>query len=101
MKKILYWLPRILAIIFILFISMFALDSFDVPQWYIALPMHLIPSFILILFTVIAWQRARIGGILFFVAACGMGVISHSTMLVLPLFLISVLFFEEGKKKSI
>jgi hypothetical protein len=68
-SKILYWAPRILCILAILFISLFAGDAFSPElsfwQQVNALFMHLIPSFVLILFLVIAWKRELIGGILF------------------------------------
>lgn len=72
MKKknvILYWTPRILCILAILFISMFALDSFSpnltIWQQIGAFLIHLIPSFILLAFLLIAWKWEFIGGILF------------------------------------
>jgi hypothetical protein len=65
MGKIVYWLPRVLAIVFILFISMFALDVFEEPQWFLALLIHLIPSFILILLTFFAWKNEIMGAVAF------------------------------------
>jgi len=62
-------LPRILAILYIAFISLFAFDVFE--EGYgllgtmLALFMHLIPSFILIACLVLAWKRPKIGGIVF------------------------------------
>ena len=48
----LLWIPRVLAIMFILFISVFALDAFSgkVPfiKEFVGFLIHLIPSFILI-----------------------------------------------------
>ena len=69
-SKLLYWTPRILVILFILFISMFAMDVFgeySFPLVLVALFMHLIPSFILIILLVVAWKWERVGGILFLV----------------------------------
>ena len=67
--KTLHWLPRILCIIAILFISMFALDSFNpeltVWQQIKGFLLHLIPSFILILLLILAWRKELIGGIIF------------------------------------
>ena len=65
MKKVLYWTPRILSILFIAFISIFALDVFGKPQWFLALVIHLIPSFILIALTIIAWRHELLGGFAF------------------------------------
>ena len=69
MLKILYWAPRVVGILAILFISSFALDVFQegVPaaQILLGLVMHLIPSFVLIIILVIAWKYELVGGILF------------------------------------
>lgn len=67
--KVIHWLPRILCILAILFISMFALDAFD-PElnfWRQIgdFLLHMIPSFVLIIVLIIAWKREFIGGILF------------------------------------
>ena len=68
-SKIIYLLPRIICIIAILFISLFALDAFN-PQLTVwqqirDFLMHLIPSFILTLFLLIAWKWELVGGIIF------------------------------------
>jgi len=65
MKKFLYWLPRILAILFIFFISLFSLDALEQKQWFLALIIHLIPSCVLIIATAIAWKHEIVGGWLF------------------------------------
>jgi len=57
-------LTRILSIIFILFISLFALDVFGKDFSLMALIMNLIPTFIAIILTVIAWKKEFLGGIL-------------------------------------
>jgi hypothetical protein len=92
MKPILYWAPRILAILFIAFISIFALDVFSEPHWYLALFMHLIPSFILTLITIIAWKKEKLGGILFLILAVIMGWFFHSVFLAIPNLIIGFLF---------
>lgn len=69
--KYLHWLPRVLCILAICFVSMFAFDVFSdrysLIQQITALAIHLIPSFVLIIFLVIAWKWELIGGILFIV----------------------------------
>ena len=64
-----HWIPRSLGILAILFISMFALDSFGVGmsmwQQFYSLLMHLIPSVVLILFLAVAWKWELVGGIIF------------------------------------
>ncbi|MFA5386524.1 MAG: hypothetical protein WC297_02595 [Candidatus Paceibacterota bacterium] len=94
MKKVLYWLPRILSILFIAFISIFALDVFGEPQWFLALFMHLIPSFILVILTVIAWKHEQLGGLIFIVAGLLMLIFSHfeSLIISIPAVVIGVLF---------
>ena len=67
--KIFYWTPRIICIIAILFISLFALDAFspELSFWQQigGFLMHLIPSFILLAILILAWKKEFIGGILF------------------------------------
>lgn len=74
--KILYWLPRILCIIAILFISLFALDAFapglTIWQQIGDFLIHLIPSFILLILLIIAWKWELIGGIIFTVIGLGL-----------------------------
>ena len=64
-----HWAPRVLAMLAILFISMFSLDAFhpgiplkeQILDWL----MHMLPSFVLIIVLVIAWKWENIGGIIF------------------------------------
>lgn len=71
-KKFIYWLPRILGILFTLFISMFALDAFGggVPffEAVAGFLIHLLPTYIVIAILLIAWKWEWIGGILFILA---------------------------------
>ncbi|MCL5431838.1 MAG: hypothetical protein M1484_01920 [Patescibacteria group bacterium] len=99
MKKIIYWLPRILSILFIAFISMFALDVFGEPQWLLALFMHLIPSYFLIAITIVAWKHEVLGGFLFLVAGVALLIFTHFEALIIgiPAFVIGALFL--GNKK--
>lgn len=98
LPKFLYWLPRILAICFIVFISLFALDVLGEPQWFLALLMHLIPSFVLIAITILAWRNEMIGGLLFLLAGILMLFFTHfeSMIVSLPIIVIGVLFL--GRK---
>ena len=67
--KLFHWLPRILCIMAILFISMFALDSFEkglsIWQQLAQFLKHLIPSFILTAFLIVAWKWEMVGGMIF------------------------------------
>lgn len=69
LKKILFWTPRIAGILFIFFISLFALDVFGTGagfwQTLLALFMHLIPSIVLAIAIVVAWRQEWVGAVLF------------------------------------
>ena len=69
--RLFHWLPRILCILAILFISLFAADAFapglTIWQQLGAFLIHLIPSFILLAFLIVAWKWELIGGIIFMV----------------------------------
>ncbi len=69
LKQILFWTPRVAGILFILFISLFALDIFDMQLGFweivVGLFMHLIPSILLTIVIIIAWKREWVGAALF------------------------------------
>jgi hypothetical protein len=73
-RRALHWTPRVLAILFIAFISLFALDVFGAgySPWetLVALTMHLIPTFLLIAVVAAAWRWPWVGTLAF----CGFGV---------------------------
>ena len=111
MNKAVYWSPRILTIFFILFVSLFALDSFNaentVAENIAAFLIHLVPSFVIILVLLVAWRQEWIGAIAF--AALGITYIVISwgrfpfiTYLTIsgPLFLISILFLISWTKRN-
>jgi hypothetical protein len=62
------WAARILGILAIAFISLFALDVFSegvgLGQKIVAFLLHMIPSFVLIIALIIAWKHELVGGIL-------------------------------------
>ena len=108
--KFLYWAPRILAIVFILFISLFALDVFSEGYSFletiVALFMHLIPTFILIAVTWIAWKNEFIGGFIFIGIFIFLTVFFNTSREVITFFLISfpvlvigLLFLLNSKQK--
>ncbi len=74
LKRSLLWTPRILGILFALFLSLFALDVFGagytIGETIIALLMHLLPTFALLLALALAWRWPGVGalGFLGFVA---------------------------------
>ncbi len=67
--RIVYWLPRVLSIVFVLFLSLFALDVFsEYSGWNAVLPflIHLIPSFVLLGISLVAWKYDLLGVAVFF-----------------------------------
>jgi len=70
--KFIYWTPRILSIIFILFLTLFSLDIFDMKLGFwgtvLGLLIHNIPTFILLFVLLISWKYEIVGGIVFILA---------------------------------
>ncbi len=121
--KILHWTPRIICILAILFISMFAADAFapELTIWQQLgdFLMHLIPSFVLLGILVFAWKKELYGGILFTVIGIGMSPfiykhnynMNHSVsmslsiilMITFPFIVVGVLFITSYfmKKKDL
>lgn len=104
MNKILFWIPRLLTIIFILFLGMFALDVFDGNESLInkmgGFLIHLIPNFVMILILIVAWKHEWVGTIAFSLAGIAYIVMFWGRFPVVtyltisgPLFLIAVLFW--------
>ncbi|MDO9258074.1 MAG: hypothetical protein Q7U54_21365 [Bacteroidales bacterium] len=117
---IFHWLPRIICILAILFISMFALDAFapglTIWEQLGAFAMHLIPSFILLAILIVAWKWELVGGIIF--ALLGLGLspfifmhnyeMNHSVgmslgiiaLITFPFFCVGILFIVSFYKKK-
>jgi len=117
-NKFLYWTPRILSIIFIVFLSLFSLDVFDMKLGFwgtiLGLFMHNIPVFILAIVLWISWRREIVGGIVFTSAGLFYGVImslemlkdssergmiSAISLIALPALIIGILFIINWLKK--
>ena len=68
-KRALFWMPRILCLMFAAFISLFALDVFQeglgVWRTALALLMHLIPTFLILIVLAISWRWEWVGAVLF------------------------------------
>ncbi|MBU0907862.1 MAG: hypothetical protein KKD18_04475 [Nanoarchaeota archaeon] len=110
-NRVLCWISRIIAILYIVFISLFALDAFSGSgnfwEVFVGFLIHLIPSAILVILLVVAWKHEMVGGWLYLI----LGVIftifydtyeSVITFFVLsgPLFFIGVLFLISAMKDS-
>jgi len=102
-ERILTWLPRILSMLFVLFISMFALDVFSeansILQSILALLIHLVPTYIIVLTLIISWRREWIGAIVYTILGIAYIILAWSKVPFLaylfisgPLFIIGILF---------
>lgn len=71
-NKFLYWTPRILAFVYILFLAIFSLDIFEGNYGFwgtiLRLFMHNIPTLILLSVLLISWKYEIAGGIAFILA---------------------------------
>lgn len=99
-NNFLKWLPRVLAIAYILFISIFAFDVFS-PEYsifdmIIGFLIHLIPSFILIIVTIIAWKKEFLGGILFILLSILFTIFFNTYKEIISFILISLILFIIG-----
>jgi hypothetical protein len=103
--KLIRWLPRIISILAILFVSMFALDSFDTKltiwQQITAFLIHLTPSYILIACLILAWKWEKVGGIIYIIIGTIFAILiaimnynrTHSIMITLSIVLMLALPF--------
>lgn len=75
-SRLIFWLPRIICMLAIIFVSIFALDAFDsnltVWKQVQRFAMHLVPSFLLLLILLIAWKWELVGGIIFLLIGIGL-----------------------------
>jgi hypothetical protein len=114
-SKFVYWTPRILSIIFLLFLAMFSLDVFGNGytfwQTVVGLLINNIPVLILTIFLFIAWKHELVGAIAF----CTGGLLyiiwlfinpkfewymlSWALIIAGPAFLVGILFFIGWKQK--
>lgn len=110
LKKLIHWLPRILSISFAIFLSLFALDVFNEYQGAdVILPLliHLLPSLVLIIITVIAWKKELFGAAAFITMALSyilmVGFDRHWSWYLsvsVPAILIGVLYLVDWIKKN-
>ena len=111
-KTFLYWSPRVLSILFAAFITLFALDVFSegyaFGELLVALFMHLVPTFLIIIAIIIAWKRERVGAILFIGLAIFYVSMTAFRMhwtaylfIPLPLLIIGILYLLSWDQKKI
>ena len=117
-NKYIYWAPRIISIIFVLFLGMFSLDVFRQGSGFwetaVGLFMHNTPSLVLLAILIISWKYEIVGGTAFILAGLTYvimtikGSLGHqfewymaSNCLIIagPAFLIGILFLINWFKK--
>jgi hypothetical protein len=95
---VLLWTPRIVCILFIASISLFACDAFghDTGFWItlLAFLVHLLPTFLMIFILYLSWKRAWIGGMVFILAGIAYMVWKgvEYPVVFIPLFIVGILF---------
>ncbi len=115
-NRFVYWTPRILGIIFVIFLTMFSLDVFEpgLTTWQIVfgLLIHNIPTLFLTLILIISWKREIVGGVTFILAGLLYILLlilnsdfewyklSWSLIIAGPAFLIGILFIVNWRKKK-
>jgi hypothetical protein len=108
--QLLYWSPRILAIAFAVFLSIFALDVFNETHGFwtmlLAVLVHLIPAALIVAALIAAWRWEWIGAGLFALLAAFYAwqvVPRHISWLVtidVPLLLIAALFLANWIERA-
>ncbi len=113
--RFMHWVPRILAIAFIIFLSLFSLDvissELSFLQVLVGLLIHSIPSMIILVVLLVAWRDEVAGGIAFLlagllyvaIAIAGssdvLAALSQCLIIAGPPFLIGALFLFNGLRK--
>jgi hypothetical protein len=71
--KFLYWIPRILSLVYVLFLMLFSLDVIQpgLSFWQIVLGLfiHNIPALLLLIIVIIAWKKNELVGAIVFTLA--------------------------------
>lgn len=112
-----YWTPRILSILLIIFISIFSFDVIEpglsLGQIVLGLFMHNIPGIILLVVLIISWKYEIVGGIAYLLAGCmyitlniitsyksGFQDFAWSLIIAIPTFMIGILFLMNWFNKK-
>jgi len=118
-SKSIYWIPRILSMIFVGFLFLMSLDIFELKlsfwQTVLGLFIHSVPALILLVALIVSWKYEIVGGITFISGGILYIVImlinvmryqfewymlSYSFIVAGPAFLIGVLFMINWTKKE-
>lgn len=109
MDSILHLAPRTLSLAFIAFLSIFALDVFEGSfemMMLVGFLIHLLPSFVLLALTLVAWRYPLVGVLAFIGFALGYVFLvgpnrpwSWYAVISLPSFVVGILYFVDWWRK--
>lgn len=102
-KSLLYWTPRILGILYVAFIALFAFAEPIISANFL---IQIIPSAVIALLLFFSWKHEKYGGIIFLALALiftfyfkTYQTIEAFTLLALPLYIIGILFILNQNPK--
>lgn len=105
-----YWAPRVLGILMVIFLALFSFDVFDMDATFqektIGFLIHNIPSFLLILLLVVSWRRELVGAVIYPLLGLAYSLAnldehwSVHAAITGPLVLIGLLFLLSWKEKQ-
>jgi hypothetical protein len=109
LAMIIHWVPRVAAIVIILFVGLFSLDVFEIKASPLELLggflMHNIPSIVMLVLLIFAWKRPAVGFVGFFIAAALFAIffvrdiyaLPNLLLFVFPILLVAGLFYADWK----
>lgn len=103
MKKLIYYSPRILAVLLVAFLYLFVLEGFSPEFDFMDSLVHFILASIVLVITIIAWKKPIIGGSIFLILGLfylSLAILSEvwlSSLLIIAIpTLVGLLFLIEG-----
>jgi len=101
-QRLMFWTPRLLGLVFSLFLAVFALDAFSngarMPDAILDFLVHLVPSLVVVTLVAASWRREWIGVVAFAILGVAYAATmarGHKDWMLLisgPLLLVSALF---------
>lgn len=105
-NHLLHWTPRLLSVLYAVFISLFAFDVWDVDGSFGdklgGFLIHLTPTYAVVVALLIAWKRPGVGGVIFIGLAAvfslffGWQEAVTLLLMALPLVIIGLLFLADS-----
>jgi len=92
----------VLSLGFAIFISLFALDVIGQERWFLALVIHLVPTYVVIISTIISWKKEFWGSVLWLIMGVFYLWMSWQAWIVyIPAIIIGGLNFWLSKKRKL